>query len=629
MAEKNNITVIRYSGDGLLHYIFKNKVYKANILQGDVLKISDKDFNGEIISQVAEYRLSEISTTDGNRTFILISSAPIVTRGSRGGGKGIKGITVQDEGIAFSGFFQTLNFAGVGVIVTDDGNGKASITIGGGGMVTGTGTINRLAMFTAASTIADSPFLRSGSDVIADGFIYFASGNGIDVTATGGSDVLSIGTSNADVINYGYSGTTHNFSGTVFNENTTNLNVKDKLITINDGGAAASGGSAGFEIEEAGVATGYFIQNTARTGFDFQASAVTGVATFNLALLTANRTATLQDASGTIAYLSDIPAPVAAFVQNGNSFGAPAVLGTNDVFSLSFETSGVTRETISSTGLFGINAAPVVGTLWYQQGTGSTSATYIAQFFNSTPTVVMSIRDDQRVGIRTSAPAAPFHIYSNSNDAIRLSVDGGLANRYRLYLEQVTELAKYEGVNIDHRFYTGGAGTSHVITFHQSQRVSISPEASANYGQWMFYVETSANNDRAIYSKTLGSGNTADFAGYFEAVGTGLKNFAGYFTATGATSNYAISTNAGNVGIGTDMTATGTGNRVLIITNGTAPVATLADSIKIFSIDSSDTLATLGLYLEQTEAVIGATIATHKVKILLNGNERYLLLSTV
>lgn len=43
-----------------------------------------------------------------------------------------------------------------------------------------------------------------------------------------------------------------------------------------------------------------------------------------------------------------------AFVQDGNSFGATAVLGTNDANTLSFETSGTTRATLNTTGVFNV-----------------------------------------------------------------------------------------------------------------------------------------------------------------------------------------------------------------------------------------------------------------------------------
>ncbi len=46
-----------------------------------------------------------------------------------------------------------------------------------------------------------------------------------------------------------------------------------------------------------------------------------------------------------------------AFVQDGNSFGAAAVLGTNDNNTLSFETNGTTRMTINEEGSIGIGTA--------------------------------------------------------------------------------------------------------------------------------------------------------------------------------------------------------------------------------------------------------------------------------
>lgn len=392
---QNNLIIERSEKDALLYYSFQGKSQQLHVLQGDIIKLYE-NFSG--IINKTDYQIIPVKTNDGIPTYQLkpvVTQQIIRTGGGGGGGRGISGIRIQDEGIQFGGTFITLNFEGANVTVTDDGGGEATITVGGGGMITGGGTLNRIAMFTGATTIGDSPFLRSGSDVTADGFVYFNSGNGIDVVASGGADVLNIGTTNADVINYGYAGTTHNMNGTVFNVFTTNLNVTDKIITLNDGGAAGSGGSAGFEIEEAGVATGYFIQNAGRTGFDFKASSNASVVTLSFIGVAGNQTMTVQNASGTIAYLSDIP--VNAFVQNGNSFGANAVLGTNDAFDLSFETSGTTRSTISAGGLWGINRAVVAGTLLSVQGTGTTSATYIADFYNSTPTLRVRFRDDGHI----------------------------------------------------------------------------------------------------------------------------------------------------------------------------------------------------------------------------------------
>ena len=100
-------------------------------------------------------------------------------------------------------------------------------------------------------------FFRDAGDEavysVSDGVLGLVAGSEIDLTATsidinGAADIsgnLTIG-GNLTV------------SGTTTTVDTTNLVVKDKLVTLNDGGAASSGTGVGLEIEEDGSATGYF-----------------------------------------------------------------------------------------------------------------------------------------------------------------------------------------------------------------------------------------------------------------------------------------------------------------------------------------------------------------------------------
>lgn len=170
------------------------------------------------------------------------------------------------------------------------------------------------------------------------GDFYIADNKNIDVEALGGQ-ILNVGVNNALVINIGTglspktinvgSMTTNadniNIYGNIFSQQVTNLLVKDKLFTVNDGGAAASGFNAGFEIEEGGINTGWFMTNAARNGWDFRVPAIGFTATLSLANLTAARTATLQNASGTLAYISNITITAA---NNGLSLiGTTAKLG--------------------------------------------------------------------------------------------------------------------------------------------------------------------------------------------------------------------------------------------------------------------------------------------------------------
>lgn len=89
--------------------------------------------------------------------------------------------------------------------------------------------------------------------------------------------------------------------GTLTYVNTTDLNVTDKLITLNVGGAAASAGGSGIEFEEAGAPTGYIKINNTRDGFLFQAPAAAGSGEFLFNALTGPQSYTWQDLSGVVA----------------------------------------------------------------------------------------------------------------------------------------------------------------------------------------------------------------------------------------------------------------------------------------------------------------------------------------
>lgn len=150
------------------------------------------------------------------------------------------------------------------------------------------------------------------------GNIFMSGGAAIDASLTGGVDVLNIGTSNSDTINIGWSGATVNIQGTVLYNNVTNLQVTDKLITVNKGGAAASGVSAGFEVEEGGVITGYFATDSTRTGWDFKAPTSQQL-TLGLDLLSAARVIKMPNASGTIALLTSLSSTATGLTYTNTS----------------------------------------------------------------------------------------------------------------------------------------------------------------------------------------------------------------------------------------------------------------------------------------------------------------------
>jgi len=84
----------------------------------------------------------------------------------------------------------------------------------------------------------------------------------------------------------------------------------------------------------------------------------------------------------------------------------------------------------------------------------------------------------------------------------------------------------------------------------------------------------------------------------------------------------------GNVGINTSTFGTSAA-AVLGIYNGTVPSTSVANEIQIFSVDSSDATATLGLFLEQAVEAIGTFTASNKIKVKINGTEYWVQLDAV
>lgn len=158
------------------------------------------------------------------------------------------------------------------------------------------------------------------------GDIIFSGSTGIDTTNAGASDTLNIGANYADIVNVGRTGATVNLKGSVAYIQATNLQVTDKLITINKGGASSSGDAAGFEIEENSAISGYFKTNTARTGFSLKAPANSYYADLITSSLTANRQFTFPDATGT--FIVGTLTTAKALVSNGGAIAESSVTTT-------------------------------------------------------------------------------------------------------------------------------------------------------------------------------------------------------------------------------------------------------------------------------------------------------------
>jgi Chaperone of endosialidase len=98
----------------------------------------------------------------------------------------------------------------------------------------------------------------------------------VNIGANNGSTTINIGTG-TDIVN---------IAGTMNYVSTTDLEVTDKLITLNKGGALASGGGTGIQLEESNIMTGYIKTSSDRNSWLFKTP--TGSTDFTLDLSAAN-----------------------------------------------------------------------------------------------------------------------------------------------------------------------------------------------------------------------------------------------------------------------------------------------------------------------------------------------------
>ena len=174
-----------------------------------------------------------------------------------------------------------------------------------------TGTAGRLPVYPTTGNYVDDEYVQNGQLIVATHTTHPARsvaitytipnpGNAIasaDFVLTEGNQVLngnktftgsSVFQGNVDI------------QGTLTTINSTQLQISDPVITLNKGGTSATGGGAGIEIEESAVITGYMQVAAARNGWTFKAPTNAFTATLFQSSLTANRSYTLPDITGTL-----------------------------------------------------------------------------------------------------------------------------------------------------------------------------------------------------------------------------------------------------------------------------------------------------------------------------------------
>lgn len=185
------------------------------------------------------------------------------------------------------------------IIATEESNGTVEL-----------GQARRLALYPSTDNLVDDVLLENSQNVTVDiaaqaartaPINYRIPNPGNDVTAA--DFVLTEGsqTINGDKT-FGNNVTINgdlDVNGTLTSIDTVNTTIKDKLITLNKGGAASSGGDTGIEIEEDGSITGYWKTEAGATSDAWLLKAADSFELkLDLSPLTADREVQFQDRGG-------------------------------------------------------------------------------------------------------------------------------------------------------------------------------------------------------------------------------------------------------------------------------------------------------------------------------------------
>lgn len=165
---------------------------------------------------------------------------------------------------------------------------------------------------------------------------------------------------------------------------------------------------------------------------------------------------------------------------------------------------------------------------------------------------------------------------------------------------------------------------SHALDYNMSGECNVAIGYGA--GEWTTGMAGNSGSIRSTYigydTRPAANGDTNEIVIGFTAKGGGSN------TATLGNTSIVQTILQGGVCIGGASVEAGS-TYTLNIKNGTAPDAHVDNQIIVYSVDSSDSAATLGLFLEQAVEDIGTFTASHKIKVKINGTEYWLQLDAV
>jgi hypothetical protein len=369
------------------------------------------------------------------------------------------------------------------------------------------------------------------------------------------------------------------------------------------------------------LSSSYSITSSVATSASYAATA-----SYVVNALTASYVVTAQTASYVLNAVSSSFASTAsflnnttnAFIQNGNSFGATALLGTNDNQSLALETSGSTRMFISSSGNVGI-------------GTTTPDFKLVVTDTNNYKGILVNGSNSPVIAFdKSTGQTAEWKVGISGNDGNSFSISSGTANTDRLFI------TSSGNVGIGTTTPTLGTlqvnGNVYATSFTGSLLGTASYATNALSSSYAATASIATSSSYALSASFAPAGNPFPFTG--SAVITGSLTVTGSVIVTQniTGSRLFLSSSNGTVS-GSTLIVYGSGSAqpVFTVQGSQGELFSITDSLtgSLFSVNDISGLPILEVFSDST-TLIGnyqapALYTTNKVTSISGSNVIYSL----